>query len=198
MLNLDEIKKRCEAATPGPWNKRYEKKLYEIYLDADSEYNLGLVDKKDNADFIAHARQDVPALIAEVERLTAWAAGLERAVSGNCKYCKHSDVKIEEKPYKRRRGMTNAEAIEQLKNDKWHLLQMIEFAKMNLSEDIGKERAKPWELIVEALDLALAALEEREPNLCGHKCVYVNRCYACDYRDDELTDKYIAESEATL
>jgi regulator of replication initiation timing len=46
---LDVIRKRAEAATPGPW-------FAEAANTADAE-------------FIAHARQDVPKLLAEIERL---------------------------------------------------------------------------------------------------------------------------------
>ena len=48
---LEEIRSRAEAATPGPW---------EIGVT----YNHGR-----NATFIAHAREDIPYLLAEVERL---------------------------------------------------------------------------------------------------------------------------------
>ena len=82
---LQEIKERAEKATPGPW---------KVYQDAISTsigtefihpqlngpmpvitdaYHVGgainiYIDDAD-AEFIAHARQDVPALIAEIERL---------------------------------------------------------------------------------------------------------------------------------
>lgn len=51
---LAEIEARCEAATPGPWKPKRD------FLSWDC-----------NAAFIAHARQDIPALLAEVERLGA-------------------------------------------------------------------------------------------------------------------------------
>lgn len=101
-LNLDEIKARCEAATPGPWiweaNKTHSVKLYTPkngectvmdfvrrgMQDAQPRFsdrgNVPLggimhdadeIDLRENPDamFIAHARQDIPVLVAEVERL---------------------------------------------------------------------------------------------------------------------------------
>jgi len=69
---LSEIKKRCDAATPGPWEYSPAGHIYRK--------DTGLIDTvafvgacgnqavRDTA-FIAHSREDVPALIAEVERL---------------------------------------------------------------------------------------------------------------------------------
>lgn len=62
---LAVIKERAEKATPGPWYSDYASRPYvmaehtpvaDVATDAD-------------ADFIVHARTDVPALVAEVERL---------------------------------------------------------------------------------------------------------------------------------
>lgn len=88
MLDLEAIKKRAEAATPGPW-----------FFDANGDFGIstkadaagswtvivcGMLDEHDqifedtypigtsfDGEFIAHAREDIPALIAEVERLQA-------------------------------------------------------------------------------------------------------------------------------
>ena len=76
---LDAIRKRVAAATPGPW--------VSVYMDDEGDwaYHLASVDSQDvtyyihdasqtyakrdpnvgaNAEFIAHARSDVPALLA--------------------------------------------------------------------------------------------------------------------------------------
>lgn len=80
-MNLDEIKARTEAATPGPWNwdidwlrQGTEKEGGMIVMrvemagtEMNPEAQLVLLTK--DADFIAHARQDVADLVAEVERL---------------------------------------------------------------------------------------------------------------------------------
>lgn len=77
---LKAIEARAEAATPGPWETgeevSYPGRCAGIWPQGDTwnivttdcgVYGPELVD----AVFIAHARTDVPALIAEVRRLRA-------------------------------------------------------------------------------------------------------------------------------
>lgn len=74
-LDLAAIKARCEAAWPGPWVGTSET---VGYYDDGRWFTLARmlawegprVDGP-NAEFIAAARTDVPALVAEVERLRA-------------------------------------------------------------------------------------------------------------------------------
>lgn len=70
---LAEIKAREQAATPGPWDadtppyvtiQKSEYVINAICAVGVCEQNI-----KD-ADFIAHARTDIPALISEVEQMT--------------------------------------------------------------------------------------------------------------------------------
>lgn len=64
-LQLDDIEARATAATPGPWKRSED---YSDVLAPDgsqlASYWLGW-----DGEFIAHAREDVPALIAEIRRL---------------------------------------------------------------------------------------------------------------------------------
>jgi hypothetical protein len=69
------MKDRCNAATIGPWTSFIEGRDHTSGSDfirtGDSEgpdLELSGATKADQ-DFIAHARQDVPRLLAEVERL---------------------------------------------------------------------------------------------------------------------------------
>jgi hypothetical protein len=89
---METIKARAEAATPGPWwlqmttaccfvvqcggrtsDAKYlaqmdgEPPATGDYMDCGEPYYDGA---KDDGEFIAHARTDVPALVAEVERKT--------------------------------------------------------------------------------------------------------------------------------
>ena len=87
---LQAIRERAEKATPGPWDWRLERQgdVERVYhhpsllapdgtpvanandgLGIDSEYTV--CESKDDALFIAHAREDIPALLTEVERLQA-------------------------------------------------------------------------------------------------------------------------------
>lgn len=80
---LQAIRERCEKATPGPWFVAEEgfgkKSCPTVYAAGkelryiafcDDKFNFEqMTDNLANAKFIAHAREDVPALLAEVERL---------------------------------------------------------------------------------------------------------------------------------
>lgn len=84
-LDLEAIRARAAAARPGPW---------KLYGDGDPDDWRGITNGNDadelciydegghghdDAVFIAHARQDVPALIAEVERLSRQVARADAA-----------------------------------------------------------------------------------------------------------------------
>jgi len=71
--DLAEIKKRCDLATERPWKSYVEGRDHTsgsnfIMTGSDDIYLSGasIADQ----DFIAEARQDIPKLIAEVQRLT--------------------------------------------------------------------------------------------------------------------------------
>lgn len=75
---LDEIEARLSAATPGPWTRtQWEEEQPDVPWDADAE-------------FIAHAREDVPALVAVVRAVEALHRPNEdRGVrDGYCRTCK--------------------------------------------------------------------------------------------------------------
>lgn len=88
-LDLDAIRERAEAATPGPWCS-YEGNLWQGTAKALAAYDAdpdnapwpygndssgqlfhGEPRRPEDAEFIAHAREDVPALLAVVEQLRA-------------------------------------------------------------------------------------------------------------------------------
>jgi hypothetical protein len=69
---LEEIKKRCDEATPEPWKSYVEGKEKMsgsdfIMTGGEDIYLTGATVA--DQDFIAHARQDIAKLVAEVERL---------------------------------------------------------------------------------------------------------------------------------
>jgi hypothetical protein len=74
ILDMDAIRQRCDQATPGPW------KSYVEGRDHDSGSSFIMTSGEDielirasvaDQDFIAHARQDIPQLLAEIQRLKA-------------------------------------------------------------------------------------------------------------------------------
>jgi len=84
-LDVNAIRARCEAATPGPWqNDRWEIQTSGCQWVAEScSLDLGDAQSSANGAFIGHARTDVPALLdalvwanGEVDRLTIEADSL--------------------------------------------------------------------------------------------------------------------------
>ena len=77
MLDLDPIKARLAAATPGPWRwSRVESwghvaKLHDIHFLPNLASLSSTQQDQADADLIAHAPSDLAALVAEVERLRA-------------------------------------------------------------------------------------------------------------------------------
>jgi hypothetical protein len=70
--HLEEIKERCVKATPGPWKSyvegREEMSGSDFIMTAGEDIYLTGATVA-NQDFIAHAREDIPKLVGEVERL---------------------------------------------------------------------------------------------------------------------------------
>ena len=69
---INDIKERCEKATPGPWKSYIEGRDHtsgsSFIRTAGEDIELTGATTNDQ-DFIAAARQDVPTLIEEVYRL---------------------------------------------------------------------------------------------------------------------------------
>lgn len=82
---LTEMEARCNAATPGPWETRGNdcpEAIQNVYANCYSVATVRLYPGGDrllvrtaNAEFIAHARSDIPALLAEVRALKAELVG---------------------------------------------------------------------------------------------------------------------------
>jgi hypothetical protein len=63
---LEEIQKRADAASPGPW-KVFINPLRDLISKNDPAEVLAQIDS--DTDFASHARDDIPWLLAEVDRL---------------------------------------------------------------------------------------------------------------------------------
>ena len=71
---LEEMQKRCNAATGGPWHSYVEGRdgfAFDNVITTGGEdiYLHGAT--PDDQDFVAHARQDVPRLLNEIRQLKA-------------------------------------------------------------------------------------------------------------------------------
>ena len=83
-LDLDAIQKRADAATPAPWHGETIASILSharvvscyAFRECPDEYQIP---DYDDGDFIAAARSDLPALVAEVRRLRAENARLREA-----------------------------------------------------------------------------------------------------------------------
>lgn len=89
MIGLDAIKARAEAATPGPWGAlggnimgpREDESVASVGLPQAGtgcahHATTDIQHRMADATFIAHARTDVPELVAEIERLRSALVGL--------------------------------------------------------------------------------------------------------------------------
>lgn len=73
---IAEMRERCDKATPGPWS--VDEESGDVWVPSIwrsvaiiEDLDLPLVNPAADRAFIAAARQDVPDLLAEVERLRA-------------------------------------------------------------------------------------------------------------------------------
>lgn len=62
---LKEIKNRCEAATEGPWEPAYKTVISRNHRHLEFD----IPDSESDAQFIAHARTDLPMLLEMVETI---------------------------------------------------------------------------------------------------------------------------------
>jgi hypothetical protein len=90
---IDEIKARCDKATAGPWI--YCDTILHIYQGTEHGERIANAEigqrktqqKISDADFIAHSREDVLELLAEVERLTAENAEYVKRLQNEHAHC---------------------------------------------------------------------------------------------------------------
>jgi len=68
---LAEIEARCNAATPGPWDRLEAGSIGMALVLLDMSLRQIVRPTEADLDFIASARADVPDLLAEVKRLRA-------------------------------------------------------------------------------------------------------------------------------
>lgn len=83
-IDLAAIKARVEAATPGPWEAQDDGEIFAPEQDgwwpSVVRADMSTAASAEDAAFIASAREDVPALVAEVERLRGEVAELKTSL----------------------------------------------------------------------------------------------------------------------
>lgn len=80
-VDLDAIEARAKAATPGPWKQggHYDGEWFDFgknsgYVRLSDGHEISVAQKAgkyDDAEFIAHARQDVEDMAREIRKLRA-------------------------------------------------------------------------------------------------------------------------------
>jgi hypothetical protein len=68
MLDLEAIKARLEATRPGTWRLEHNHAWFRVVLGKDAQ---GTGAQGAHLELLAHAAEDLAALVAEVERLRA-------------------------------------------------------------------------------------------------------------------------------
>lgn len=71
---MEKIRKRWEATTPGKWELEVARYV-SVY--APTEYKICSLLSEPDAEFIVNAREDIPWLLAELERLKETNKALE-------------------------------------------------------------------------------------------------------------------------
>lgn len=66
--DIEAIKQRCERATAGPWYAHFKANSHSVLHDGKM-ITGGFSLSENNSIFIAHARTDVPELVAYIEEL---------------------------------------------------------------------------------------------------------------------------------
>ena len=106
---IEEIRKRAEAATEGPWvfdadnNGREFEAGYGLYSEPDPKSILARktvshvrFGQEADAEFIAHARQDIPLLLARISLLEAVAKAARGLVKESRRWEKECDKRGDE------------------------------------------------------------------------------------------------------
>lgn len=83
MSRIDEIKARFEAATPGPWKATFGMDCRAFVQTPDKDEDFKIYNHA-NAAFIAHSRDDIPYLLAEVEQARAERDNIKLSNDGLC------------------------------------------------------------------------------------------------------------------
>lgn len=104
MSRLDEIRKRTEAATEGPWKNdgwdnfnpdtleaccvvEFPKDIVAVFVNADgcdTWEEARSTNAANDADFIAHSREDIPYLLGLVDRLKTAAINMRDCFGVEC------------------------------------------------------------------------------------------------------------------
>ena len=145
--DMDAIRARCDAATPGPWT--YDEIGYvDVGLPRSRSIAVGIeidATAKSDGDFIAHARTDIPALLTYIEEL-------ERAVENErltFKSCNRARIHCE----------NECDSLHARVNE---LHDEIDKAQAAFDHGCGQDGPDGWEPGETAVDALVRAKHERD------------------------------------
>jgi hypothetical protein len=79
--DIEGIKKRLKLADKGPWYVGHIDENNDLAVITNLEVDICAVERRNSEPFIAHARQDIPDLLAYIEELEAKLAATDKAFS---------------------------------------------------------------------------------------------------------------------
>lgn len=132
---LDEIRRRAEAATSGPW-EAYNRGCDRTPLDDEAgglgleidgppeAYGRGQFHLAADAQFIAHARSDVPYLLAALDAMTRRAEAAERRLAEVQKRSEHDLRQERERRESLERRHTNLQEQQRTQIEKGRRLEV--------------------------------------------------------------------------
>lgn len=170
-----EIRELTEAATPGPWLTLDDQPSLTRLVRSDDYtlvISLGYVGNRtqNDAEFIAAAREDVPALLAEVDRLRAELAGYESMTPQSCPKRLHPDWLVDSEDTHQCPWCQLAEARATALNDA---------VKAAWGKHLTFSTGKPVE---DAYDQGVADAISEIGNLPGFvRAKPRQKCFACDH-----------------
>lgn len=86
-----EIMAREAKATPGPWNRDKEWSRVDNKYMQIVELRSGGIDGESNADFIAHARSDIPYLLSRLQQARAVISAARKTRRNEMNSVEHHD-----------------------------------------------------------------------------------------------------------
>ena len=89
MSALDDIRQRAETATPGPWEMTLSADRKRALVWDDSESIVARSEDDADAEFIAHARADIPRLLGALDAVLALTDEWNTLALGDQFYARH-------------------------------------------------------------------------------------------------------------
>lgn len=187
---LDEIKARCDKATAGPWIMENEPKGSRFYGVVHGKGGVSFSGNAADNCFIAHSREDVPELLAEVERLTAENAEYKKRLQNEHTYCENlaayedtgfmpEEIADHEEMFKAYRHVCGGKSPEEIKIMQEQLTAYKKYGLEPCDMRLMKSTLEENAAIKSERDTALRALEMACDDMADSACPHDSTEYVC-------------------